>query len=65
MFPEQAIAREYRRSMREKASSVNECGKEWENLPQSCYACNPNGAHYHYSNGSCDTEPCVRHGGPQ
>jgi len=43
----------------------SECGREWVNLPTACHMCNPNGAHYHFADGSCDTEPCVRHGGPQ
>jgi len=41
-----------------------ECGKEYTGMKVSCISCN-GGPHYHYANGSCDTEPCVRHGGPQ
>lgn len=48
-----------------RLTTKTECGHEWtEPLPSGCIACN-GGPHYHYSNGSCDTEPCVKHGGPQ
>lgn len=48
----------------ERDEPKNDCGKEWDNLPTGCIRCN-GGPHGHYQNGSCDTEPCVIHGGPQ
>ncbi len=41
-----------------------DCGGYWTNLKSGCIACNPNGEHYHFADGGCDTEPCYRHGGP-
>lgn len=53
------------RAIRAKVNRKNDCGFEWDNLPSGCPRCNPNGEHYHYANGSCDTEPCRKHGGPE
>lgn len=49
--------------LKEYRDKTTDCGKRWENLPTGCFICN-GGPHYHYENGSCDNEPCYRHGGP-
>jgi hypothetical protein len=47
-----------------RPNAKNECGKEYKGMVNSCPRCNDS-AHYHYENGSCDMEPCVRHSGPR
>lgn len=41
-----------------------ECGEYWESPKGCCYRGTEDGQHSHYGDGSCDLEPCYRHGGP-